>query len=102
MALLACATFAWPLAAAAEPPGAAAVKGGPGELPRKHVSKAKSPRKGSSKPTMPIEPAPKHGSMKLGAKPSGGTLGVPPPKGKGPIGSPPTRKADDGGPPRPR
>ena len=100
--LLTSVAFAWPLAAAAQASGGgAAVKGGPGELPRNHESKAKKPRKGSPKPVMPIEPAPKHGSMKLGARPSSGTLGVPP-TGKAPIGTPPTRKADDGGPPRPR
>lgn len=99
--LLACAAFAWPLAAPAESAGAAAVKGRPGELPRSQESKAKKPPKGSPRPAMPIEPAPKHGSMKLGAKPATGTLGVPP-TGKAPIGTPPTRRADDGGPPRPR
>jgi len=97
------AACAWPLAALAQAPEAPAVKGGPGELPRKRESNrdAEKPRKRPSRPAMPIEPAPKDGSMKLGAKPAKGKLGEPPAR-KGPIGSPPTHKSDEGGPPRPR
>jgi hypothetical protein len=95
------AVCAFPVTAFAETPGAPAVKGGPGELPRAHADgDAGKDLAGRTKPVMPIEPAPKHGSMKLGAKPSGAKLGVPP-TGEGPIGSPPTHASDEGGPPRP-
>jgi hypothetical protein len=97
------AACAWPLAAPAQPSDAPAAKGGPGELPRKGESKHRVKKSGkrTSKPVMPIEPAPKHGSMKFGPKPDKGTLGEPA-TNKGPIGTPPTHKADEGGPPRPR